>query len=93
MRCRASLAPDQELLLAGILEECLEAMRKGATDLDALANRYPWARQEIRPLLEIARALQRRRRRPEPPPLELVLRAREHYVSGDEASSGRSDNA
>ncbi len=66
-------------------------MRKGATDLDALADRYPWARQEIRPLLEIARAL-RQRRRPEPPPLELLLRAREQYVSGDEASGRRSDN-
>ena len=38
--------------------ECLEAMKNGERDLDKLASRYPWARDEIRPLLDIGLELQ-----------------------------------
>lgn len=55
-------AKADELAVARALEECLEAMEKGETDLDALAARYPHARKQIRPLLDIAAKLG------EPPP-------------------------
>jgi hypothetical protein len=42
---------------ADILDECLEDMKSGERDLDALASRYPRARDEIRPLLGIGLAL------------------------------------
>jgi len=51
----------EELALAGALEQCLQAMEQGEGDLDALADRHPLARPEIRPLLEIAAALRARR--------------------------------
>lgn len=51
----------EELALARALEECLEAMERGETDLDKLAGRYPEARDEIRPLLDIAQRLRRQR--------------------------------
>jgi hypothetical protein len=47
----------EELALARVLEECLEAMSRGDTDLDALAARHPEAHNEIRPLLGIAALL------------------------------------
>ena len=51
----------QELALARALEECLEAMDRGETDLDKLSGCYPEAGDEIRPLLEIAQQLRRQR--------------------------------
>lgn len=51
----------EELGLARALEECLEAMERGETDLAALAARYPEAEDEIRPLLELAKRLYRER--------------------------------
>lgn len=51
----------EELALARALEECLEAMERGETDLDKLSDRYPEAQDEIRPLLEIAQQLRRQR--------------------------------
>ncbi len=50
----------EELALARVLEECLQAMEQGETDLAKLAARYPEAEEEIRPLLDIARQLGRR---------------------------------
>ena len=47
----------EELQLAHALEECLQAMERGETDLDGLAGRYPDAAAEIRSLLSIAREL------------------------------------
>ena len=47
----------EELTLARILEECLEAVEQGETDMDALASRYPEADGEIQPLLEIVQQL------------------------------------
>ena len=47
----------EERALAAIFEECVEAMKNGERDLDKLANRYPWARDEIRSLLDIGLAL------------------------------------
>jgi hypothetical protein len=44
----------EELALARVLEECLDAMEEGQTDLEALVARHPEAAVEIRPLLEIA---------------------------------------
>ncbi len=51
----------EELALARALEECLEAMDRGETDLDELSGRYPEAQDEIRPLLEMAQQLRRQR--------------------------------
>ena len=51
----------EELGLAHALEECLEAMERGETDLDGLAGRYPDAAAEIRSLLSIAQELRERR--------------------------------
>ena len=51
----------EELALARALEECLEALEQGETDLDKLSGRYPEARDEIQPLLEIAQQLRRQR--------------------------------
>ena len=61
----------EELALARVLEECLEAVERGETDLGRLADRYPEARDEIRPLLEIARQLRRRRGIGAPLPLDF----------------------
>ncbi|MEE8370233.1 MAG: hypothetical protein V3S00_05640 [Dehalococcoidia bacterium] len=47
----------RERLLADILNECLEAMEQGEHDLDRLTDRYPDARNEIRPLLETGQML------------------------------------
>jgi hypothetical protein len=44
---------------ADILDECLEHMKRGEQDLDELASRYPRARDEIRPLLNVGLALLR----------------------------------
>ncbi len=49
----------EELALARALEECLEAIDRGETDLDELCSRYPEAQDEIRPLLQIAQQLRR----------------------------------
>jgi len=51
----------EELALARALQECLEAIDRGETDLDKLSGRYPEAQDEIRPLLEIAQQLRRQR--------------------------------
>jgi hypothetical protein len=51
----------EDLALARALEECLEALDRGETDLDELCGRYPEAQDEIRPLLEIAQQLGRQR--------------------------------
>jgi hypothetical protein len=51
----------EELALARALEECLEALERGEMDLDKLSGRYPEARDEIWPLLEIAQQLRRQR--------------------------------
>jgi hypothetical protein len=48
----------EELALARVLEQCLDAMEEGETDLDRLMARYPEAAIEIRPLLVIAKSLQ-----------------------------------
>ena len=50
----------EERALAAIFEECAEAMENGERDLDNLASRYPWARDEIRSLLDISLALLQR---------------------------------
>ena len=47
----------QELTIARALEECLEAMEQGETDLDALSARYLDVGEQIRPLLDIAAKL------------------------------------
>ncbi len=76
----------EELRLARVLEECLQAMEEGETDLDGLAGRYPEARNEIRPLLEIAQQLRRRRAAGAPLPLEFRDELRDklltHHLSG-----------
>ena len=51
----------EELALAHVLEECLQAMERGETDLDGLAGRYPDAAAEIRSLLSIAHELREKR--------------------------------
>ena len=51
----------EELQLAHALEECLQAMERGETDLDGLAGKYPDAAAEIRSLLSIARELREKR--------------------------------
>jgi hypothetical protein len=48
----------EELALARVLEQCLDAMEDGETDLDRLLAPYPEAAIEIRPLLLIAKSLQ-----------------------------------
>ena len=63
----------EELALARILEECLEALDEGETDVASLAARYPQAAAEIRPLLEIAVML-RERHLPLPVPAEFLRR-------------------
>lgn len=64
VRQHLSLAPEEELLLANVLAECLDAM-EGGSDLHAIAARYPSLSARVMPLLEIAQAL--RLRRPEAP--------------------------
>ena len=51
----------EDLALAHALEECLEAMDRGQTNLDEMSGRYPEALDEIRPLLEMAQQLRRQR--------------------------------
>src|SRR3972149_1072677 len=76
----------EELILARILEECLEAMERGETDLDRLAGRYPEARDEIRPLIEIAQLLRRRRSVFAPLSLQLREELRERLLTHGRAS-------
>lgn len=47
----------QELTIARALEECLDAMEQGETDLDALSVRYLDLAEQVRPLLDIAAQL------------------------------------
>src|SRR3990172_12264240 len=54
-------AAAEELHLAHALEECLQAMERGETDLDGLAGRYPEAAAEIRALLSVAQGLREKR--------------------------------
>jgi hypothetical protein len=74
-----------ELHLARVLEECLETIERGETDLDRLAGRYPDAWDEIQPLLEIAQELRKRRVSGLPLPVdfheELRERLSSHHVS------------
>ncbi len=49
----------EDLARTHALEECLEAMDRGQTDLDELCDRYPEAQDDIRPLLEMAKQLRR----------------------------------
>ena len=51
----------EELALAHVLEECLQAIERGETDLDGLAGRYPDVAAEIRSLLSIAQELREKR--------------------------------
>jgi len=67
----------EELAVARALEECLEAIERGETDLDKLTGRYPEARDEIRPLLEIAQQLRRQRGLSAPLSLEFQEELRE----------------
>lgn len=76
----------EELALARVLEECLEAMEQGETDLDKLAGRYPEAWDEIRPLLEIAQQLRQRRAVIVPMPLQLREELRERLLSRHDAA-------
>ena len=46
--------------LAEILAECLEAMKRGESDLNSLARRYPEASKQILPLLKLAAQLRER---------------------------------
>ena len=70
-----------ELTLARILEECLEALDEGETDVAALAARYPQAAPEIEPLLEIALML-RQRQPPLPIPAEFFRRFGAELTAG-----------
>ena len=70
-----------ELALARVLEECLQAMEQGDMDLDGLAGRYPEAEEEIRPLLEIAQQLKRRRAAGMPLPLEFREELRDKLLA------------
>ncbi len=75
----------EEFHLARVLEECLETMERGETDLDRLAGRYPDAWDEIQPLLKIAQELRERRVSGLPMPLDFHEELRErlmaHHVS------------
>ena len=51
----------EELQFAHALEECLQAIERGETDLDGLAARYPDAAAEIRSLLSVAQELREKR--------------------------------
>ena len=57
------LRPAQEIIIVthiSDLETAVEAMKNGERDLDKLASRYPWARDEIRSLLDTGLALPER---------------------------------
>ncbi len=49
----------EDLEMVHALEECLEEMDRGQTDLNELCDRYPEAQDDIRPLLEMAKQLRR----------------------------------
>ncbi len=70
-----------ELALARLLEECLQAMEQGETDLDRLAGLYPDAEEEIRPLLDIAQQLRRRRAVGAPLSLEFREELRDRLLT------------
>lgn len=70
----------EELALARALEECLDAMDLGETDLDRLSGRYPEARDNIEPLLEIAQQLRRHRGLSAPLSLEFQEQLRERLL-------------
>ncbi len=71
----------EDLALARVLEECLEAIERGETDLGKLESRYPEAWDEIRPLVEIAQQLRRRRAPSAPMPLQLREELRERLLA------------
>jgi hypothetical protein len=71
----------EELTLARVLEECLEAIERGETDLGKLAGRYPEAWDKIRPLIEIAQQLRRRRALSVPMSLQIREEFRERLLA------------
>ncbi len=71
----------RDLELARILEECLAAMDEGEVDLSMLAGRYPDARDEILPLLEVAQQLRRRTAPSAPLSLQFREELRERLMS------------
>lgn len=73
----------EELALARVLEECLQAMDQGEADLDRLAGRYPEAEAEVRPLLDIAKQLRQRRPAGALLPLEFREALRERLLAHD----------
>ncbi len=70
----------EELVLARALEKCLEALERGDTDLARLSGRYPEARDNIQPLLEIAQQLRRHRGLSAPLSLEFQEQLRERLA-------------
>ncbi|MEX0801019.1 MAG: hypothetical protein WD379_07380 [Dehalococcoidia bacterium] len=76
----------EELALARILEDCLNGMSRGETDLDALASRYPDARDEIRPLLDIASLLGERSAAAPAYPLQLFDDLKQRLLSQHSAA-------
>lgn len=62
----------QEHALINALGECLEALDRGENNIEALADRYPQVRQELRLLLEIACRLRQDGIDPKPSPSFLL---------------------
>jgi hypothetical protein len=71
----------EEFALARAVEDCLEAMERGETDLDCLAARYPGREGEVRSLLEIAQHLTKGRDSGAPLSLEFREDLRNRLLS------------
>ena len=69
----------QESTLVRALGECLEALDGGETNIEALVERYPQLKQELRPLLEIAGKLREDGTDAKPSP-SFVLRLRRQLL-------------
>jgi len=76
----------EEMALARILENCLDDMSRGETDLDALASQHADARDEIRPLLDIASLLGERSAAAPPYPLQLFDDLKQRLLSQHSAA-------
>ncbi len=68
------------ITLSRALAECLEAIQEDGGSLDECLERFPQHREELRPLLEVALALQAARKEKQRPSPMFVLGLKERLI-------------
>lgn len=76
------------ITLSRALAECLEALQERDEGLEECLQRFPQHREELRPLLEVALALQAARGREKRPSPLFVLGLKERLTRKAKSSEG-----